>query len=168
MAEEHIYWGLVEDNSLIVIPVGHITAVLCPELKAKVQSFLRPEARIKALYFDFSACGYMDSTFMGLLVCLAKALRDAGLARPVVYKANAQCMSLFRTMGMVKLLKFSDASCPRPLLIEEILSLEQTSAGFLLNAHKELSALSDENIERFSALISALEKELYLPPDTEG
>lgn len=168
MTEERIYWGLVEDSRLVIIPVGHVTAMLCPGLRAKAQSLLRPDTRVKTLHFDFSACGYMDSTFMGLIVYLAKALRGLGLARPLVHQADAQCMSLFQTMGMTKLLEFPEAACPRPASVEEILAVEPASAGFLLDVHRELSALSGENTERFSALNAALEKMLYFPPDSEG
>ncbi|HWR11626.1 MAG TPA: STAS domain-containing protein [Rectinemataceae bacterium] len=155
MAEEHIYFGFVEKD-LVIIPVGHITATLCPELKTELLALLGPDSGVGSMRFDFSACLYMDSTFLGLIVYLAKTARSLGIGQPIVHRADAQCESLFRTMGMTRMLEFSDEPCPAPAEKKELVAQEALSAGFLLDAHKELSMLSAENEERFRALTSAL------------
>jgi|GEM_PF-397505 len=159
MVEERIYFGTA-GNDLVIVPAGHITATLCPALKAKIQGKLDPDSRVSSLRFDLSACDYMDSTFLGLLVYFSKAARSLGLGAPVVHRANAQCKSLFRTMGMVTMLQFSDEACPSPLRGEELVGNEAMSAGFLLDVHKELSLLSAENEERFRLLTGALAESL--------
>lgn len=163
MSEERIYFGAA-GNDLVIIPFGHITAALCPELKAKIQDRLGPDSRIAALRFDFSECSYMDSTFLGLIVYFSKTARNLGIGAPVIHHANAQCKSLFRTMGMSKMLEFTEEPCPSPIAGEWLASNEALSTGFLLDVHKELSLLSPENEERFRPLTSALEQSL-LPPE---
>jgi len=160
MVEERIYFGTA-GNDLVIIPAGHITATLCPELKAKIQGILDPDSRIGSLRFDLSSCDYMDSTFLGLIVYFSKAVRSLGLSAPVIHRANAQCKSLFRTMGMLTMLEFSSEACPSPMAGQELVGNEAISAGFLLDVHKELSLLSAENDERFRLLTDALTESLH-------
>lgn len=159
MIEEHIYFGFA-GAALTIIPVGHITAALCPELKAKIQPFLLPDSRIGSLRLDLSDCDYMDSTFLGLIIYLSKMMKNAGLGAPSVHMASEQCMSLFRTMGMLKMLEFSDQSCPRPAQPVALSTPADITATFLLEAHRELTMLSPENEERFRSLTKALEDSL--------
>lgn len=170
MIEEHIYFGLAGD-ALTIIPVGHITAALCPELKAKIQPFLLPDSRISALRLDLSDCDYMDSTFLGLIIYLSKMMKNAGLGAPSVHMTSEQCMSLFRTMGMLKMLEFSDQPCSRPAQPESLSTQVDITATFLLEAHRELTMLSSENEERFRSLTKALEGSLapeQTPDDAAG
>ena len=168
MIEERIHIGLA-GMALTIIPVGHITAALCPELKAKVLSYLLPEPRISALRLDLSGCDYMDSTFLGLVVYLSKTLKSSGLGPLSVHGAGGQSMSLFRTMGMLKMLEFSDRACPRPERTESLSTPADISATFLLEAHRELTMLSPENEERFRSLTGALEDSLgSSQPGEEG
>jgi len=154
--EERIYFGLVDDG-LTITPVGHITAALCPALKEKIQSYLFPEPRIRSIRLDLSSCDYMDSTFLGLIVYLSKMLKNAALESPCVHQAGEECMSLFRTMGMMKMLSFSDKPCPKPAQPEAVLTEADLTASFLLDAHRELTMLSPENEERFRTLMNSLE-----------
>ncbi|MFA6008096.1 MAG: hypothetical protein WC784_05680, partial [Candidatus Shapirobacteria bacterium] len=111
---------------------------------------------IASIRFDFSSCLYVDSTFLGLIVFLAKTARNQGIGRPVVHMASGECKSLFRTMGMMKMLDFSEEACPHPANEEKILAGDSLSSGFLYEVHKELSGLSAENEGRFHDLTQEL------------
>ncbi|HCO48393.1 MAG TPA: hypothetical protein DIT55_02730 [Spirochaetaceae bacterium] len=159
MAEERISIGTVGPD-LIIIPVGHITAFLCPKLQAKAMEKLGPDSAVASIRFDFSSCLYMDSTFLGLIVLLAKAMRSRGIGRPIMHSVSAECRSLFRTMGMMKMLEFSEEACPQPVEKENILTGDGLSTGFLYDAHMELSGISVENEKRFQNLTKELKEDL--------
>jgi len=162
MAEEQISIGM-RGVDLIIIPEGHITAFLCPELKTEIMEKMKLDSSIASMRFDFSSCLYMDSTFLGLIVFLAKTARNQGIGRPVVHMANGECKSLFRTMGMMKMLDFSEEACPHPTHEEKILAGDSLSSGFLYEVHKELSGLSAENELRFRDLTEELKAVLDSP-----
>ena len=162
MAEEQISIGR-RGVDLIIIPEGHITAFLCPELKTEIIKQLKLESSIASIRFDFSSCLYMDSTFLGLIVFLAKTARSQGMGRPIVHRVSTECKSLFRTMGMMKMLDFSEEACPHPTNEEKILAGDRLSAGFLYEVHKELSGLSAENEGRFRDLTEELKAVLDSP-----
>ncbi len=160
--EEGISLG-VKGTDLIIIPEGHITASLCSSLMKAAMERLGPDSPVGAIRFDFASCLYMDSTFLGLIVFLAKTARSRGIGLPVVHEANAECKSLFRTMGMMQMLAFSEESSPQPSAREKILADEGMSPGFLYEVHKELSDLSADNQERFSILTKELEVLAFSP-----
>lgn len=164
MAEESLRIGL-SGSALVVAPAGHMTAALCPALTQRLAAFLRPDARVESFHLDYALCRYMDSTFLGLIVSLSKKAQSLGLGRPVVHGADAQCMSLFRTMGMTKLLKFEETPCPHPGEMETLSARDALKASFILDAHRELMGLSPENEERFRGLAGALEDALREEPE---
>lgn len=159
MSGEKAFVGF-NGGALVLRAEGHITAALCPALKSRLLSFLEPQGGAARLHVDLSECEYMDSTFLGLLVFLAKTARNLLLPPPLVHRANSQCASLFRTMGMTKLMEFSREPAPSAGSFEEIVSNESLNSRFLLDAHRELSALSPENRNRFDVLTAILEKDL--------
>lgn len=149
-----------EKGILVLKASGHITAALCPALKTKLMAFLVPDGGVSRLHIELAECEYMDSTFLGLLVFLAKTSRNLTLSPPLVHRANAQCTSLFRTMGMTKLMEFTEESGPAGDQGEEIVSNESLNSQFVLDAHRELTALSPENRRRFDTLTAILEQDL--------
>jgi anti-anti-sigma regulatory factor len=159
MAEELIHIGFSK-SALVVAPEGHMTAALCPALSQRLSAQLKPDAAIESLHFDYSGCRYMDSTFLGLIVSLSKKAQSLGIGKPVVHDADAQCMSLFRTMGMTGLLAFEVSPCPKPESMETLSVHDALKASFILDAHRELMGLSPENEERFRTLAGALEDAL--------
>ena len=164
MAEESLHIGLA-GTTLVAAPEGHMTAALCPALTQRLGVLLGPDTRVESIHLDYSRCRYMDSTFLGLIVSLSKSAQALGIGAPVVHGADAQCMSLFRTMGMTKLLRFEDSPCPRSEAMEELSARGALKASFILDAHRELMSLSPENEERFSALAGALEDALRMEPE---
>lgn len=159
MAEELIHVGCSK-STLIVAPEGHMTAALCPALSRRLTELLKPGAALESLHLDYSACRYMDSTFLGLIVSLSKKAQSLGIGKPVVHGADAQCMSLFRTMGMTGLLAIEASPCPKPESMETLNVHDALKASFILDAHRELMGLSPENEERFRTLAGALEDAL--------
>ncbi len=149
-----------EKGVLVLKATGHITATLCPALKTKLMALLVPDGGVSRLHIDLAECEYMDSTFLGLLVFLSKTSRNLSLPQPLVHRANAQCKSLFRTMGMTKLMEFSEGPGPAGEQVEEIVSNESLNSRFVLDAHRELTTLSPENRKRFDTLTAILEHDL--------
>jgi len=64
-------------NTLYLRAQGHITASLCADLRGMVFSRFEKTPQVENMYVDLSACDYMDSTFMGLLVGFNKRLVKA-------------------------------------------------------------------------------------------
>lgn len=153
--EEAVYFK-VNGDAGYVRAVGHMTALLCPGLKAKIFASLDAPQRPKTIHFDLSACEYMDSTFLGLIVGVCKKLGAANGRKPVLHGVNEACVGLLRTIGVVGLVELSAEPIPPIADMERIEGGQRATARFLLDAHEDLSALSAENKGRFATLSSAL------------
>jgi anti-anti-sigma factor len=157
--EEAILFG-ESDNVVYIKAIGHVTASLCADLKARV--FLRMDSKpdIRDIVFDLSDCNYMDSTFMGLLVGFNKrSLRSS--ERPItLLKVGESCMKLLKTIGILRIVHLSEEDYAVPASLEKLVSTRKATANFLLNAHENLIEISEENEKRFAALRSVLKSQI--------
>jgi anti-anti-sigma factor len=160
--EEAIYMGMDGDR-IYVRATGHITAALCPELKTKCFARFEVAPPVSAVYIDLSSCDYMDSTFLGLIVGLTKRLMAKARKKLTIVAANDACLGLLKTIGVLGLLEDSRESPPFPERMERIGRGSAATAEFLLDAHEELSSLSDDNRAKFSALTSLLRDSMRKP-----
>ena len=167
MVDERVFTGSIE-GSLIIITQGHLTAQICPSLNAYILKSLESDSSIKSLRFDLSKCDYMDSTFLGLIVSCVKVTKAKGILPPIIHEAQDQCMSLLRTMGMIKMLSFSSDPCPHPAKLECLSVSDSLTAKYILQAHRDLGGLSKENFERFESLIQTLDTKINAPNREPG
>lgn len=156
MENEQIEIG-VSDRRLVVRPIGHVTAKLCQVLKTRLFSQL-DAAGVEQIEFDMSACKYMDSTFLGLLLLIEKSARAHGFEPVTMHQTNDVCRSLLSTMGMERKFIFTDTPSGECKRLEILSAPRDVSAQFLLETHRELSQLSPENEEKFRLLTTLLEK----------
>lgn len=146
-----------ESEGIIYIRAqGHLTAALCPQLKAKAFARIESDPPIQAVYLDMAPCEYMDSTFLGLVVGLNKRYKAAGGPSIVLLRPSQTCLGLLRTIGVTKLVTISDEEVPFPQLMESMAPGPRATAEFLLDAHENLSEISEDNRSRFSTLTKTL------------
>ncbi len=157
--EEAAYYGKAEGICAIRAE-GHMTAHLCPSLKARIHSDLDSAEPPRGVHFDLVACEYMDSTFLGLIVGICKRLKALNGAKPVLHGTNEACTGLLKTIGVLGLVELSSGPAPLVEGMERVEGGQKATARFMLDAHENLSDLSDENRSRFAGLASALRKAL--------
>jgi len=139
---------------------GHMTALLCPLLKARIHSSLDSPRPPRRIAFDLTKCEYMDSTFLGLIVGVGKRLAAFNGTKPLLFGTNQACLGLLRTIGVLGLVELSGTGAPEVEGMERIADCAAPTARFILDAHEDLSAISAENRSRFATLAAALRKVL--------
>jgi anti-anti-sigma factor len=153
--EEAVYYKEAAGTGFVRAE-GHVTALLCPSLKARVFADIDSPSPPGRIEFDLGPCEYMDSTFLGLIVGVCKRIKARSGGRVVIRGANEACLGLLRTIGVLGLVDVSSEPMPPLEGMERIGGGAKATARFILDAHEDLSALSEENRSRFSALNSAL------------
>lgn len=157
--EEAAYFK--EDGETVYIRAeGHVTAAVCPALKTRLFARLDAQPRATAVMFDLSQCEYMDSTFLGLIVGAQKRFAAAGGDKIRVLHVNEACRGLLRTIGVLGMVELSEEIVAFPSEMEKIDTGSRASARLILDAHEELSGLSEENHKRFAGLTSILREAL--------
>ena len=153
---DEVFFFKDTDEGVFVRVEGHVTASRCPELKGRIFSRLDRSPAPPAVYFDLSDCEYMDSTFLGLIVGVNKRYKGLSQKRVTVLHANPTCMGLLRTIGVTRLVDISDEEVVMPVDMEEIGPAQRATAEFILDAHENLTELSEENRNRFATLTKIL------------
>jgi len=160
--EEALFFGETPQG-LYIKALGHITAGLCSDLKSQIFTRLdkldlpKPEEMV----MDLSACDYMDSTFMGLIVGFNKKFKQLTGKKLEILNPSKECMKLLTSLGIVKLLDISsDSDKIFPQNLEKLSKGEKPTAELLLKAHENLSEISLENEKKFSVLQDILKKQL--------
>lgn len=156
--KEELYFA-EKDGRVYIKPVGHITARLCPDLKKKVIIKLE-EKCLSGILIDMSACDYMDSTFMGLLIGLNKRLLNASGNRVTIINPSKESRVLMKSLGMDKLLNFSDKPETLPLDMQLITGDTSVSSKILLKAHEDLMEISEQNRKKFALLHELLKSKI--------
>ena len=109
---------------------------------------------------DLSACDYMDSTFMGLLVGFHKKYKQLSGRSLTVLRPSPECIKLLTGLGILKLMVRVDG--PVPASPEEWTTVTKNlkpTVDVILGAHRNLSEISPDNEKRFASLQEALEKQ---------
>ena len=144
---------------------GHIRAALCYPLRDSLLSRLETAAAPPAVFMDLSACTYMDSTFIGLLVAIDKKLRKVSGTRLHLLRPSAACRDILFQIGLQDYLVIDPDGAPMPPDMQELSSSsERPGADFILKAHEALMETSEEARMKFMLLKETLEKKLRGEP----
>jgi anti-anti-sigma factor len=148
------------DRAIFVLARGHATAALCPDLKTRIFARLESEPRVERILFDLADCEYMDSTFLGLIVGAHKLFNKLPGRALVLLHVNDTCRGLLRTIGVLSIVELSEESPPFPEGLEEVKGGSKATPQFILDAHEELSGLSEDNRKQFATLTQVLRNAL--------
>lgn len=157
--EEALY--VKESSQTIFIRAqGHVTAALCSDLKGRIFERLEAKPPVENVFVDLSACDYMDSTFLGLLVGINKRFLRFSERPLTVVRPSRPCTDLLRTIGILRLVRVLDEPVEFPEGMETIVTSEKATAEFLLDVHENLMDLSEENRRKFSTLYTVLKSQI--------
>lgn len=113
---------------------------------------------------DFSRCDALDSTFLGIVLCLQLGRGEGGV-RPTVTAVNVG-RTVHRTLsevGIDRLIRIVPAPVELPEIPMRRLGTDCTEKerlGTMLAAHEALCSINEENHERFGEFLTLLRSEL--------
>jgi histidyl-tRNA synthetase len=114
-----------------------------------------------SVWVDLCEAEGIDSTTLGLLAKLALSIKEKFGFLPVIYSCNPGINRLLKSMGFQRLFDLHEETCGNIEAVDEIPMVEGTEQAVkekVVDAHRVLMNLSDENRARFQDLMSALER----------
>ena len=132
------------------------------ELKAFVKNQLEASGGQRVIV-DLSLCTGMDSTFMGMLTCLAGRIEEAGGSLHVVNAAGRNG-ELLRGLGLDQIFVVDDgtASIEEPVATPSCTALpkectdKSTQKAICLESHEALVAADERNAPKFRDVIDLM------------
>jgi len=147
------------NGSYVIRMVGDVRLTLCTTIDEYIEAMF-DDPEFASVWVDLCDAEGIDSTSLGLLAKLALQVKEKFGFRPAIYCCDPGINRLLHSMGFQRLFVLHDEICSNPDDIREIPTVqgsEQTVKDKVIEAHRVLMELSDENRARFKDLITALE-----------
>lgn len=139
--------------------IGDVRLTLCNTLDSYLDTMFSA-ADFAGVTIDLSETQGIDSTSLGLLAKLAINAKKRGLAAPMIISPNPDITRLLESMGFHKVFEIYS----QPMASEKDFQELPCQAGTeddvrtkVIEAHKMLMGMNDENFANFAELVSALE-----------
>ena len=138
---------------------GRATFECAPPLRSLAKDL--ENVMFKRVDVDLSACTGMDSTFMGILAMLG--LRSKKIdAVMTIFNAGELNKSLLFGLGLKKLFNFSEGEVPfgAQTGAADGAADKIVNAQTVLDAHKTLMDVDEENVKKFEKVVDYVQKDL--------
>lgn len=148
------------DGAYVIRMTGDVRLTLCTTIDEYFQKmFADPD--FTSVWVDLCEAEGIDSTTLGLLAKLAIKVQEKYGFQPAIFSCEPGINRLLKSMGFQRLFDLREESCASPENIHEIPRVtgsEDSVKDKVIEAHRVLMGLSEENQARFKDLIVALER----------
>ncbi|QIB64163.1 STAS domain-containing protein [Kineobactrum salinum] len=149
-----------QDGAYVIRMTGDVRLTLCTTIDDYFHRMLdRPD--FASVWVDLCDAEGIDSTTLGLLAKLALEVRARYGFSPAIYSCNPGITRLIKSMGFQRLFELHENICTDPAEVRSVPIVqgsEQAVKDKVIEAHRVLMSLSDENRARFRDLMVALER----------
>ena len=146
-------------GAYVIRMAGDVRLTLCTTIDEYFQHMF-DDPEFASVWVDLCDAEGIDSTTLGLLAKLALQVKEKFGFEPAIYSCDPGINRLLKSMGFQRLFDLHEESCSNPENINEIPTVdgsEQAVKEKVIEAHRVLMGLSDENQARFKDLMNALE-----------
>ncbi len=148
------------EGTYVIRLEGDVRLTLCTSIDDYFQHmFADPE--FASVMVDLCGAEGIDSTTLGMLAKLALTVQERYGFKPAIYSREPGITRLLRSMGFQQIFDLREETCANPENIVDIPLVddgEEAVREKVIEAHKLLMDMSEENRERFKDLVTALEK----------
>lgn len=147
------------DGSYVIRMTGDVRLTLCTTIDEYFQRML-DDPEFASVWVDLCEAEGIDSTTLGLMAKLALKVKERYGFKPAIYSCDSGINRLLKSMGFQTLFDIHEEVCANPEDISEIPVVQGSEDKVkekVVEAHRVLMDISDENRVRFQDLMSALE-----------
>jgi anti-anti-sigma factor len=149
-----------QDGAYVIRLVGDVRLTLCTTMDDFFKRMF-DDPEFASVWVDLCDVEGIDSTTLGLLAKLALKVKERFGFEPAIYSCDPGINRLLKSMAFHHLFELHEESCSNPDDIAEIpcvKSNEESVKQKVIEAHRVLMGISDENRDRFKDLLTALER----------
>ncbi|WGL16378.1 STAS domain-containing protein [Microbulbifer bruguierae] len=147
----------------VVKLVGDVRLNLCTSFDKFIDKMFS-HGDFRGVVFDLYQAKGIDSTTLGLMAKIAMRVKERGVSKPLVLCDNAGLRHLLDKMGFDALMDITgdadnDAYQAEPAPLKCNTPDEHTAREMVLEAHRVLMSMNEQNEATFRDLVQALEVE---------
>lgn len=158
MSDGAIYYAC-RDGHYVLKFVGDVRLTLCSTIECHLESVLEREDVTDTLV-DLTETDNIDSTSLGLIAKLAIKATARGMPQPTLVSTNEDITRILLSMGFDRvfllLQELPESRCELKQ-VPFVQESEEEVRCRILDAHRVLSGLNDNNREAFKDLVATLE-----------
>jgi anti-anti-sigma factor len=147
------------NGAYMIRMVGDVRLTLCTTIDEYFQHMYE-DPDFASVWVDLCDAEGIDSTTLGLLAKLALEVKERFGFAPAIYSCDPGINRLLKSMGFQRLFELHEETCCKAGDGSEIPTVEgseQLVKEKVIEAHRVLMDLSEENRSRFKDLVNALE-----------
>ncbi len=147
------------NGAYVIRLVGDVRLTLCTTIDEYFLS-MYADPDFASVWVDLCDAEGVDSTTLGLLAKLALQVKERFGFQPAIYSCDPGINRLLKSMGFQRLFELHEEACANPEDIGEIPQVEGNEDAVkekVIEAHRVLMGLSEENRAKFKDLVTALE-----------
>ena len=153
-------WAASNEGAHVLKLEGDVRLTMCTALDQYFQSMFA-EPGFMSVWVDVTEADGLDSTTLGMLAQLAIQTKERFDFRPAIFSTNPSIDRLLDTMGFDQLFERRSECCNTDSAIQEIPAVPCEAGEVkrqVLEAHRTLMSMSDDNADAFKDLVSTLER----------
>jgi anti-anti-sigma regulatory factor len=139
---------------------GDVRLTLCTTIDEYFERMYEDPAFV-SVWVDLCNAEGLDSTTLGLLAKLALTVEQKFGFQPAIYSCDAGINRLLKSMGFQRLFDLREEACSDSEDSAPVPVVEGTESAVkekVIEAHRVLMGLSEENRDRFKDLLNVLER----------
>ena len=147
------------DGAYMIRLEGDVRLTLCTTIDDYFERMYEDPAFV-SVWVDLCEAEGLDSTTLGLLAKLALTVKQKFGFQPAIYSCDAGINRLLKSMGFQRLFDLREEVCSTRQDSVPVPVVEGTESSVkekVIEAHRVLMGLSDENRARFKDLLNVLE-----------
>jgi len=136
-------------------------------LDALIERLFEPDRLdLSSVVIDLTEVTFMDSTVIGLLASIARALMARSLPAPTLFSTNSEINQLLTSLCLDQVFTIVDAATDRPLAPAQLRAVDgeceqrQCSSATILKAHEVLIEMNEANREAFQSVVDLFRDEV--------
>lgn len=149
------------DGVTVLKLIGDVRLTLCTSFDAFIESMFNAKAFV-SVTIDLTEAEGLDSTTLGLLAKIAIRAQKAFSFTPIIISTNASITRLLESMCFGRIFEIRTQELDSMSDFGELaiaVSSEDDVKARVLEAHKTLMGVSDENAQCFRELVHMLEQQ---------
>ena len=166
MKDDKILYA-IKDNVCLIKLIGLIQCSTVSGFDLFIRQISQDES-IKYVLIDLCETDYMDSTNLGLLAEIARFMIKKYNRKPTIISTNNKVTALIENMGFKKIFIIVKGLEDFTDELKEIPGVEQDDlekASMILEAHKAIMEISDQNKSIFKDVVEILEEQIDSPSE---
>ena len=148
-----------ENGAYVIRMTGDVRLTLCTTIDEYFHKMFE-DPNFASVWVDLCEVEGIDSTTLGLLAQLAIEAKEKFGFTPAIYSCNTGINRLLKSMGFQRLFEIHEEVCASTEFGHEVSMVQGTEQAVreqVIEAHRVLMDLSDDNKARFKDLMAALE-----------